>query len=169
MHLRFWRAWRRSSALSSDLAAKERRAEAWAKRLRASEYASAAVVLLGVVLDDTNFLPLLFGHSSFWSGLRDRRVGGAMIAAGIAFEILFSMLVSGREKVISSIAAQRRIEAEQKTAEALGKLKAADGHIAELTLQAEQERTARREIEERIVKANEAIARARVFSYFLGG
>lgn len=92
-----------------------------------------------------------------------------MIAAGIAFEILFSMLVSGREKVISSIAAQRRIEAEQKTAEALGKLKAADGHIAELTLQAEQERTARREIEERIVKANEAIARARVFSYFLGG
>jgi hypothetical protein len=58
-------------------------------------------VLLGVVLDDTNFLPLLFGHASFWSALRDKRLGGVMIAVGIALEILFSMLVSGHETLIS--------------------------------------------------------------------
>jgi hypothetical protein len=150
MTLRFWRASRRASALSSDLVAAERSAEAWAKRFRASEYVSAAVVLLGVVIDDTDFLSLLFGHASFWSALRGKRLGGAMIAAGIAFEILFSMLVSGREKVISSINAQRRIEAEQQTAEALGKLKASDERIAELNLQAEHERLARAKIEERL-------------------
>lgn len=139
MTWRIWRAWRRPSALSSDAVAKERRAEAWAKRFKISEYVSAGTVLLGVLVDDTNVLPLLFGHPSLWSALRDKRFGGAMIAVGIAFEILFSMLVSGREKLISSINAQRRIEAEQKTVDALEKLKAADERIAALNLKAEQE------------------------------
>lgn len=147
MTLRFWRASRRAPTLASDAIDRERRAEAWANRFRASEYASAAVVLLGVVVDDTDFLSLLFGHAPFWSALRGKRVGGAMIAVGIALEITFSMLVSGCEQVVSSINAKRRIEAEHKTTEALGKLKAADERIAELNLKAKQEEHERIKLE----------------------
>jgi hypothetical protein len=135
-----WRAWRNSASRESDLDAAERRAEASASRFKTLEYISAAVVVFGVVIDDTTWLPSIFGFVAFWSSVKDRGVGGAMIALGIILETLCSMLVSSREKRIASVNARRRAEAEQKTAEALRE-------AAKATLRAEEESLRRANIE----------------------
>jgi hypothetical protein len=155
MSFRIWKWWRErrdSSSIVSDLDILERRAEAFIRWFKALEYASAAVVLLGVVLDDTTWPTDAFGHASFWSSLKTWHVGGAMIAMGIALETLFSMLVSGREKRVSSINAQRRVEAEAKTAEALQEV--ANANIALV-----QEQAARLTIEQRLTETQLQLAR----------
>lgn len=122
---------RASASLASDLAASEKSSEAWASRLRAFEYASAVVVVLGVVLDDTTWFSSLFGNPILWSSLKNGGWGGAMIALGIMAETLFSMLVSGREKKISSVNAQRRVDAEHDTAVALQEVAIANSRLEE--------------------------------------
>ena len=116
----------------------ERSLEASIKWLKACEYTSAAAVLFGVILDDTTWLSFIFGQAAFWSWLKERRVGGAFIAIGIALETLFSMLISGREAKLQSLSAGRRAEAERQTVEALRLL--------------EQEKLARVKLEEIITR-----------------
>jgi hypothetical protein len=139
-----WREWRNSTSQASPLSAEERRAEASANRFKALEYASAAVVLLGIVGEyEPPFITALprigfrLALKSIWAG--------AAIALGIAGEISFSMLASSREKKVASIQAQRRTEAEQRTAEALAE-------AARANLLAEQERIARLRIEQEMVR-----------------
>jgi hypothetical protein len=81
-------------------------------------------------------MPHYFGHKLFWSSIKTGGVGGAMIAIGIVVETLCSMVISGREKRISSINAQRRTDAEHNTALALQR-------VANTNLLLEQERTIR--------------------------
>lgn len=136
--------WRNSLSHASDLSASERSAERSASRFKILEYLSAAVVFGGVIGEYVHpfvsSLPRVGLWLSFWY------IGpGIAIALGIAAETLFSMLVSSREKTISSISAQRRVEAERKTAEILKE-------VAEANRLLEQERLARLKVEEALLK-----------------
>jgi len=82
-------------------------------------------------------------QSTFWSSLKNAGVGGAMIAGGIAAETMFSMLISGREKRISTANTQRRVEQEAETARALQEVANANALL-------EEERRKRLEMERAI-------------------
>lgn len=135
-----WREWRNSVSHASDLAASERRAEASANRLKTLEYASAAVVFSGILAEYAPPFKAALPKLGLWLSLKSVWPG-ATIALGIAGEISFSMLASSREKTIASFSAQRRADAERKTAEALRE-------AASANLLAERERVKRVKIEE---------------------
>ena len=77
----------------------------------------------------------LWERSGLWSALW-AIWGGIAVGVGVAAETLFSMGVSSREGKLHSIEAQKRVEAEAKTAEALRE-------VANANLLLEQERLAR--------------------------
>jgi hypothetical protein len=143
MTLRFWRILLRRSRTSkvsstSRISANSVMAAAsvpeWIARLThsadnlflAAEIA-ACIVVGGVVIEDWDKLGMLFYRPS-WTALRNA-IGPIMIAGGIAFEILFSNRASSKERKVRSWYSLR---------------------IAELNLQAEQERHARVLIEEKL-------------------
>ena len=76
------------------------------------------MVLVGIIGEYVHPFVSSLPTLGFWISLKSVW-SGAAVAIGIAGEILFSMLAHSREQKASSISAQRRTEAEQKTAEAL--------------------------------------------------
>jgi hypothetical protein len=109
--------------------------EASARRRRALEYTSAVVVLVGIVGEYVAPFVSALPRIGLFASLR-AVWPGVLITAGIAGEILFSMLVASVEGRLQSIQAQRTAEALREAANA--------------NLLAEQERLARAKIEERI-------------------
>lgn len=140
--LKRWRARRDSEITPAIRPASERKLEASIRRFKALEYAAAAVVVVGIGKESFGLFMWLLDRSGLWSALW-AIWGGVAVVIGVSVETLCSMAVSSREGKLHSIEAQKRVEAEAKTAEALRE-------VANANLLLEQERLARVKIEQRM-------------------